>query len=134
MSYSVSISSQERLNFWHLEGTVLAEDILGAMSAMASDPAFDPSFNTLVHVHRDADLASLNLALLRETQEKLANKNARMRGDRRVRVAILSNHASNRTIAALWQALVDATGSLNIEYKVFEKEAQARDWLSAGTS
>jgi FMN phosphatase YigB (HAD superfamily) len=126
----VSISSQERLNYWHLDGTVQAEDILGAMAAMASDPAFEPSFNTLVHVHRDADLASLNLALLQETQKELAAKNAKLRGDQRVRVAILSNQASNRTIAVLWQALADATGSLNIEYKVFEEESEAREWLS----
>jgi hypothetical protein len=130
MPYRISISPGEKLNYWELSGPLGAQDILGAMGEMTNHPDWRPDYNTIVFVTADADLSEFDFKGFQTAQRRLAEINREVRGDRRIRVAIVSGSEANEGIISLWRALSEMSDQLNIAYSMFPTEEDARAWIA----
>ena len=129
MPYSISISPEEKLSYWTLDGTVGSPDVLGAMAEMISHPDWRPEFNTIVFIAADADMSAFDFDEFLAAQRQLGSINRAARGDRTARVGIVSQNEGNQGILALWEALNETSDVLNIRYRLFPTEEGARAWV-----
>ncbi len=129
MPCSISISPGEMLSYWRLRGPVGSPDLLGAMADMTAHPDWRPEYNTIVFIAPDADLSGFDFDGFLAAQRQLGSINRAARGDRTARVGIVSQNEGNQGILALWEALNETSDVLNIRYRLFPTEEEARAWV-----